>query len=191
MRADDDPQSRRYAEFGHPRQIGRPCAGGLVLAGYPGGSSGCRSGEMADAQDLKNHFTLFQPVAHHHFPHAQTIDNELVASVHAFFHSAAKGRGSDPKSSTKSSTDQKQAPKYLLKSCASGKGISPRLVPVLSSGLLKARRPSRMPTRERSAPTSAWSCRHFPQDCAPAALATLWTMPPPPGQGFAVRVAFS
>ena len=40
-----------------------------------------------------------------------------------------------------------------------------------------------MPTRERSAPTSAWSCRHCPQDCAPAALATLGPMPPPPGQG--------
>ena len=61
--------------------------------------------------------------------------------------------------------------------------------PVSSSGLLKAGRPSRMPTRENSAPTSAWSCRHCPQDCAPAALATLWTMPSPPGQGFAVRVA--
>jgi len=54
-----------------------------------------------------------------------------------------------------------------------------------SSGLLKAARPSRTPTRERSAPTSAWSCRHCPQDCAPAALATLGTMPPPPGEGFA------
>jgi hypothetical protein len=93
---------------------------------------------MADAQDLKIHFTLFQPVAHHRLPHAQTIDNKWVSSVHAFFHSVAKGRGSDPKSSTKSSTDTKQTPKYLLKSCASGKGISPRLVPVSSSGLLKA-----------------------------------------------------
>ena len=62
---------------------------------------------MADAQDLKIHFTLFQPVAHHRLPHAQTIDNAVVVSVHAFFHSVAKGRGSDPKSSTKSSTDQK------------------------------------------------------------------------------------
>src|ERR1019366_5281740 len=43
------------------------------------------------------------------------------------------------------------------------------------------RRPSRMPTRERSAPTSAWSCRHCRQDCAPAALATLAAMTPPPG----------
>ena len=141
---------------------------------------------MADAQDLKIHFRLFQPVAHHHLPHAQTIDNELVVSHCPCFHSVGKGRRSDPKSSTKSSTDQKPTPKYLQKSCASGKGISPRLVPVSSSGLLKATRPSRMPTRERSAPTSAWSCRHCPQDCAPAALATLWTMPPPPGQGFAV-----
>jgi hypothetical protein len=60
---------------------------------------------MADAQDLKIHFRLFQSIAHHRFPHAQTIDNKLVASVHAFFHSVEKGRGSDPKSSTKSSTD--------------------------------------------------------------------------------------
>ena len=48
-----------------------------------------------------------------------------------------------------------------------------------------------MPTRENSAPTSAWSCRHCPQDCAPAALATLLTMPSPPGQCFAVRVLCS
>ncbi len=80
---------------------------------------------MADAQDLKIHFTLFQPVAHHRLPHSQTIDNELVVSVYAFFHSVEKGRGSDPKSSTKSSTDPKQTQKYLLKSCASGKGIFP------------------------------------------------------------------
>jgi hypothetical protein len=80
---------------------------------------------MADAQDLKTHFTLFQPVAHHRLPKAQTFDNKWVLSVHAFFHSLAKGRGSDPKSSTKSSTDQKQTAKYLLKSCASGKAIFP------------------------------------------------------------------
>jgi hypothetical protein len=66
---------------------------------------------MADAQDLKIHFTLFQPVAHHRLPHAQTIDNALVISVYPFFHSVAKGRGSDPKSSTKSSTDPKQTAK--------------------------------------------------------------------------------
>ena len=51
--------------------------------------------------------------------------------------------------------------------------LSLRSLPVLSSGLLKTRRPSQMPTREHSAPTSAWSCRHCPQNCAPAALATL------------------
>jgi hypothetical protein len=82
---------------------------------------------MADAQDLKIHFRLFQPVAHHRLPHAQTIDNAVVVSVHTFFHSVAKGRGSDPKSSTKSSTDPKQTQKYLQKSCASGKGIFPAL----------------------------------------------------------------
>jgi hypothetical protein len=123
---------------------------------------------------------LIQLVAHHRLPYSQTMDVTMVVSVYAFFHSAEKGRGSDHESSAKSSTDQKQTQKYLLKSCASGKEISPRLVPVSSSGLLKAERPSRMPTRERSAPTSAWPCRHCPQDCAPAALATLWTMPPPP-----------
>jgi hypothetical protein len=36
--------------------------------------------------------------------------------------------------------------------------FSPLRVPVLSSGLLRSRRPSQTPTRERSAPTSAWSC---------------------------------
>ncbi len=60
--------------------------------------------------------------------------------------------------------------------------VSPLRVPVSASGLLKAGRPSQMPTRERSAPTSAWSCRHCHQDCAPASLATLATMPSPPGQ---------
>ena len=43
-------------------------------------------------------------------------------------------------------------------------------------GLLRAGGPSQMPTRERSAPTSAWSCPHSPQDCAPAALAKLGPM---------------
>jgi len=57
---------------------------------------------------------------------------------------------------------------------------SPLRVPVSSSGLLKSRRPNRMPTRERSAPTSAWSCRHCSQDCALPAPATLGPMPPPP-----------
>jgi hypothetical protein len=60
--------------------------------------------------------------------------------------------------------------------------LSPLRVPVSSSGLLKTGRPSRMPTRERSAPTSAWSCRPCPQDCAPSALATLRPKPPPPGR---------
>ena len=64
---------------------------------------------MADAQDLKIHFRLFQPVVHHRLPHAHTIDNTVVVSVHAFFHSVEKGRGSDPKSSTKSSTDRSAA----------------------------------------------------------------------------------
>jgi len=37
-----------------------------------------------------------------------------------------------------------------------------------------------MPTRERSAPTSPWLCRHCPQHCSPTALATLGPVPPPP-----------
>ena len=66
--------------------------------------------------------------------------------------------------------------------------LSPLRVPVSSSGLLKSRRPSQMPTRERSAPISAWSCRHCPQDCAPSALATLGPMPPPPGRACAFGI---
>ena len=65
---------------------------------------------------------------------------------------------------------------------------SPLRVPVLSSGLLKTGRPSQMPTREHSAPTSAWSCRHCPQDCAPASIATLGPMSLPPGRACAVRI---
>ncbi len=44
-----------------------------------------------------------------------------------------------------------------------------------------------MPTREHSAPTIAWSSRHCPQDCAPAALATLVPIPRPPGMASALR----
>ena len=39
-------------------------------------------------------------------------------------------------------------------------------------------------------PRCAFPCRHWPQDCAPAALATLWPMPPPPGRAYAVRNQF-
>ena len=67
--------------------------------------------------------------------------------------------------------------------------FSPLRVPVLSSGLLKIRRPSQMPTREHSAPLSAWSCRHCHQNCAPASIATLVPMPPPPGMACAALVA--
>ena len=45
------------------------------------------------------------------------------------------------------------------------------------------------PTAGQAAPTSAWSCRHCPQDCAPAVVATLGLMPPPPGQGLRRFVA--
>jgi hypothetical protein len=53
----------------------------------------------------KIHFYLFQPVAHPRLPQTQTIENKWGSSVDAFFHPVVKGRGSDPKSSTKSSTD--------------------------------------------------------------------------------------
>ncbi len=45
-----------------------------------------------------------------------------------------------------------------------------------------------MPTRERSAPTSARSCRHCPQDCAHPAPATLGTISPPPGSACAIGI---
>ena len=65
------------------------------------------------------------------------------------------------------------------------------LVPAVSPlGDISENRPSRMPKPERSAPTSAWSCRPCCQDCALAALATLATMPSPPGQGFAGSAHF-
>ena len=52
--------------------------------------------------------------------------------------------------------------------------------------LAEYRKPSQMPTREYSAPISAWSCRHCHQHCAPASLATLVKMSPPPGQAWTV-----
>jgi len=66
------------------------------------------------------------------------------------------------------------------------KAFSPRFVPVLSSGLLKAGRPSRMPTRERSA-------RQVPGrevagfQLAPCLPFATWNPPPsPPGRACAV-----
>src|ERR1039458_8554321 len=74
---------------------------------------------------------------------------------------------------------------FFLGDKTAPEGASPLSFPVSSFCLLKGGGPSRTPTRENPAPTSAWSCRHCPQDCAPAALATLGPMPPPPGDGFA------
>ena len=78
---------------------------------------------------------------------------------------------------------------FFLGDKTAPEGASPLSFPVSSFGLLKAGGPSRTPTRENSAPTSAWSCRHCPQDCAPAALATLRSMPSPPGRASPVPFA--
>jgi hypothetical protein len=50
-----------------------------------------------------------------------------------------------------------------------------------ASGLLETRNASRMPTRERSAPTSARSCRPLAPALRPTPCATLVPMPSPPG----------
>src|ERR1035438_10225043 len=96
---------------------------------------------MADAQDLKIHFRLFQLVAHHRLPHAQTIDNKWVLSVHAFFHSVEKGRGSDLESSTKSSTDRNilspalsQVGKLQEPGCSTGRRHDPHMLGPISLG---------------------------------------------------------
>src|ERR1039458_9183363 len=79
---------------------------------------------------------------------------------------------------------------FFLGDKTAPEGASPLSFPVSSFCLLKGGGPSRTPTRENPAPTSAWSCLHCPQDCAPAALATLGPMPPPPGMPQPSRLRF-
>jgi hypothetical protein len=146
------------------------CCKLLVIKKCPRGGIGRRA---------RFRFTFFG-VLLPRFSSLHTCTKPLIPLIemrfHGLFHRPSNARQKGCDSSTKTSTDRK-SPVCLTK---------PFLNPAARSRvvirLAEERRPSQMPTRERFAPTSAWSCRPCPQDCAPAALATLGPMPPPPGR---------
>jgi hypothetical protein len=139
---------------------------------------------MADTPDLGNEKWLFFAVF---FGLFSTRVNHILRGKNCVFCLFQSSGHQTNESGTKSGTGENLPFRGRHIQTKVWPVISLLRVPVSSSGLLKAGGPSQMPTREHSAPSSARSCRHCPQDCAPPSVATLVPMPSPPGRACAAN----